>query len=345
MLIGICGSMCAGKASVATYLTEEHGFKRVSIEPATSDKSSLSSKAADDTSERDYELRFGDVEALLDFVTKRWRERWVTTDIWDEHGLEVLLRRPFFLLVSVDAPVSVRWERYKRRSAHDAGLAPPDLAEFVRWHDEQHYAPGGRAALLHRAQLRLLNSTGSMSALRASLRSLDLTNEERMRPSWDQYFMQLAALAAQRSNCMKRRVGCVLVRARRVISTGYNGTPRGVTNCSAGGCARCNAGERAGAGLDTCLCLHAEENALLEAGRERVGAAAILYCSTCPCLTCSVKIVQVGISEVVYAAGYSVDDAAAAIMGRAGVALRQYSPPAEGLVDLSFETARALNGK
>jgi dCMP deaminase len=80
----------------------------------------------------------------------------------------------------------------------------------------------------------------------------------RLRPSWDSYFMSLADLAARRSNCMKRRVGCVLVRGARVISTGYNGTPRGATNCNEGGCPRCNAGEGSGHSLSNCLCLHAE---------------------------------------------------------------------------------------
>lgn len=102
-------------------------------------------------------------------------------------------------------------------------------------------------------------------------------------------------------------------------------------------------------GLATCLCLHAEENALLEAGRERVGGGAILYCDTCPCLTCSIKIVQVGVVEVVYSEGYSMDTEVgipglsgvlqavayaeiyriaqtAAVLKQGGVKLRQYSP-------------------
>jgi len=138
--------------------------------------------------------------------------------------------------------------------------------------------------------------------------------------------MQLASLAAQRSNCMKRRVGCVLVREKRVISTGYNGTPRGLKNCGEGGCPRCNEGQSSGVGLGTCLCIHAEENALLEAGRERIREGATLYCDTCPCLTCSIKICQVGIAEVVYSQGYSMDTETAAVFGQAGVRLRQFIP-------------------
>lgn len=113
----------------------------------------------------------------------------------------------------------------------------PTLEDFVTMNDQQVFqAAHGLAHLADRAQLRLLNSSQSVPELQHSLRALNLTNEERLRPSWDQYFMRLASLAAQRSNCMKRRVGCVLVREKRVISTGYNGTPRNLRNCNEGGC-------------------------------------------------------------------------------------------------------------
>jgi len=107
----------------------------------------------------------------------------------------------------------------------------------VLQNDEQIFdKQTGLAHLMDRAQLRLLNASDSLADLKKALEVVDLTNENRLRPSWDQYFMQLASLAAQRSNCMKRRVGCVLVREKRVISTGYNGTPRNIRNCNEGGC-------------------------------------------------------------------------------------------------------------
>lgn len=168
---------------------------------------------------------------------------------------------------------------------------------MIRNDDHLYNLNYGLARLIDRAQVRLVNSTSSLGQLRDALLELDLTNEQRLRPSWDQYFMQLASLAAQRSNCMKRRVGCVLVREKRVISTGYNGTPRNLKNCNEGGCTsnqtaghtevadtrigpRCNDGRGAGVGLSTCLCIHAEENALLEAGRERIREGSTLYCDT-----------------------------------------------------------------
>lgn len=107
------------------------------------------------------------------------------------------------------------------------------------WNDRHLYDRDiGRAYLTDRAQVRLFNSSSSLEELHAALGALNLADNQRLRPDWDQYFMQLASLAAQRSNCMKRRVGCVLVRERRVISTGYNGTPRHLKNCNEGGCMR-----------------------------------------------------------------------------------------------------------
>ncbi|KAF2802004.1 uncharacterized protein BDZ99DRAFT_402452 [Mytilinidion resinicola] len=333
MLIGLCGGICAGKSAIATYLIEEHRFRRISLArtastPAVKKSASNAHVPTPEYNTDDGDASFPDVDALLDFVTLRWREHWVTTDIWDESVVDALMRRPFFLLVSVEAPVSIRWERFRSRCASHK-LTPPLLGEFVLRNDAHLYTPiTGLAPLLHRAHVKLLNSTTSLASLKTSLAALDLPNESRLRPSWDQYFMQLADLAAHRSNCMKRRVGCVLVREKRVISTGYNGTPRGLRNCNEGGCTctRCNEGSHAGADLGTCLCLHAEENALLEAGRDRIREDSILYCNTCPCLTCTVKITQVGISEVVYNQAYSVDTKAASIFAAAGVKLRQFSP-------------------
>ena len=114
---------------------------------------------------------------------------------------------------------------------------PLSLEGFVLQNDKHLYDPEtGLAKLIDQAEIRLLNQGSSILALHRALEELDLANQQRLRPDWDEYFMHLASLAAQRSNCMKRRVGCVLVRERRVISTGYNGTPRNLKNCNEGGC-------------------------------------------------------------------------------------------------------------
>jgi dCMP deaminase len=179
---------------------------------------------------------FASLDSLLEFVTKRWLRHCVLTDIRDELMLEALSRRPFFFLVVVDAPVLTRWHRCQQRSAKE-GQDPPSLEQFVQRNDEMlNQNSSNIAKIMHRAEMRIMNSSQSIDVLYRGLEALKLVDDERLRPSWDQYFMRLASLAAQRSNCMKRRVGCVLVREKRVISTGYNGTPRHVKNCNQGGC-------------------------------------------------------------------------------------------------------------
>ncbi|RKU45740.1 Deoxycytidine monophosphate (dCMP) deaminase [Coniochaeta pulveracea] len=363
MFIGICGSICAGRATVAQYLIEHHGFKFVYVYKDSTGKGQNGTENGtaglpqdtaciplngDDRSElQPQELSvpklhprhmqgFPSTDALLEFITKRWRQRWVTTDIASEAILDMYSRRPFFLLISIDAPLGVRLRRHLQVQGMDNhNPSAMSLEDFAAESDNQLYDPKhGQITLMSRASVRLINTSPDLAHLYATLSKVDLINPDRLRPSWDTYFMALASLAAQRSNCMKRRVGCVLVREKRVISTGYNGTPRGLVNCSDGGCGRCNDALGSGHGLTTCLCLHAEENALLEAGRERIREGAILYCDTCPCLTCSIKIAQVGIGEVVYSQGYSMDGETADVFRQAGVKLRQFVPPPNGLIHL-----------
>lgn len=194
------------------------------------------------------------------------------------------------------------------------------------------------------ADLNIINNYESKQEFYAYLNRLDITNSERCRPTWDTYFIKLCDWSARRSNCkiifllilqfqgMKRRVGCILVKNNRIIATGYNGTPRGVRNCNEGGCPRCNSGMKCGSALDQCFCIHAEENALIEAGRERIesnGVKTILYCSTCPCLGCAKKIIQCGVKEVVYRQEYGMDEMTLALFGEAGVEMRQFIPKFE----------------
>jgi len=102
--------------------------------------------------------------------------------------------------------------------------------------------------------------------------------------------MRMSEIAASRANCMKAGIGSVIAKENRVISTGYNGTPVGLPNCNAGGCARCNGDARQGTELDRCVCLHAEESALLEAGRALTQGATV-YTTHFPCQLCTRKII------------------------------------------------------
>lgn len=243
-----------------------------------------------------------DARVGIDTVVSRWRENFVM--IISGTPNSELRKRPWFLHLNIDAPEVIRCSRGKVMNE-----GPIELTD--RLLNAKH------------AHITLVNAFKTTEEFHEALNQLNVTDEERIRPSWDRYFMTIADLAAQRSNCMKRRVGCVLVHDRRIVATGYNGTPRGIQNCNEGGCARCNSASKGGSLLSTCLCLHAEENAILEIGRLRVSNS-ILYCNTCPCLTCSIKIVQTGICEVVYSQDYSMDQESARVLESGGVKLRKY---------------------
>ncbi|MFP4145766.1 MAG: deoxycytidylate deaminase [Phycisphaeraceae bacterium] len=123
-------------------------------------------------------------------------------------------------------------------------------------------------------------------------------------PTQDEYYMGIAFAVREKANCTGNRVGAVLVRENRIISTGYNGVPEHMTNCLDGGCLRCtNPGGQfpSGTGYDLCICVHAEQNAMLTAARFGIAVAgATLYTTMKPCFGCAKEALQCAIKEIVY---------------------------------------------
>ncbi|OWB72711.1 hypothetical protein B5S31_g2431 [[Candida] boidinii] len=309
MLVGISGSLCSGKTEVVSFLIKKHGFKVIGVKEGN---------IIDENVILDHE--FDNNADLIDFVTKNWLNNYVIRDISTLNILDSVSKRPFFLHIVIDSPALVRYQRYL--SKHNEGTI---LEKFIEMSDLKKYSTEFQIQNnISQNEIKIINNEKTIDGFYKLLESINITDETRLRPTWDSYFMRLADLAALRSNCMKRRVGCVIVRSNRVIATGYNGTPRNFKNCNQGGCSRCNSG--VSSSLHTCLCLHAEENALLESGRDRIGSGSILYCNTCPCLTCSIKIIQCGIEEVVYSQSYNMDELSSQVFKQAGVKLRQFTP-------------------
>lgn len=153
------------------------------------------------------------------------------------------------------------------------------------------------------------------------LRKIQKMNE---RPTWDEYFMNIAKTVATRSSCSRRKVGAIIVKDKRIITTGYNGTPRGLKNCDNGGCPRCSSDAPSGTKLDECLCSHAEANAIVQAAYHGVSIkGGVLYVTFTPCLHCAKMILNSGIREVVYDEHYTVDAKASEILQEAGIILRR----------------------
>ncbi|KAG0366676.1 Deoxycytidine monophosphate (dCMP) deaminase [Gamsiella multidivaricata] len=320
MFVGIVGSSCSGKHEVMNQLASLYGFTRLYLQLSTSTLSSTSSnisqprngytrpqKQDQKRDQKQEDKEFSSIEAMLDHVTLNWMQHFVTCDVQTVQGIAILRKRPFFLLLSVESPMMMRYHRCVARTQAQ-GKDAPTLEEFVEATDTALYSTPTTATtptasrslsvfpirsldseqdvtplpsledtvdqsrsllsspnpdsimspslfhshsfytsppykLLSMSDLSLLNNHSDLVSLQQSLISLDITNPDLLRPSWDSYFMYLANLAARRSNC------------------------------------------------------------------------------------CAIKIVQVGVSQVVYSESYGMDDLTAEVFRKAKVELRQHATP------------------
>ncbi|MCL2632239.1 MAG: cytidine/deoxycytidylate deaminase family protein [Coriobacteriia bacterium] len=144
------------------------------------------------------------------------------------------------------------------------------------------------------------------------------------RPSWDEYFMQISHLVARRTTCTRRAVGAVIVKDRRILTTGYNGVPRGVEHCLSRGCLRTERGIPSGENQELCRGVHAEENAILQAAHYGISIqGATCYTTTQPCIMCAKSLINAGIVEIVFESEYP-DELTQEMLDEAGVATRRY---------------------
>lgn len=331
MIIGLTGTNCAGK-TVAAGLLQRKGFRFHSLSDVIRDE--LAARDLPPNRENliaeGNRLRseFGPAE-LAHRIGRRLApdQNYVVDSIRNPYEVGALREWGRFRLLHLDAPVRVRFERAVRRGG---SRSPASYEEFVDQEEREIESPEPKAQQLRatwsEADERIENS-GTLEDFEASVTSV--VRRWMMgasRPSWDEYFMRIARIVAMRSNCMKRKVAAVIVKDRRIISTGYNGTPRNVPNCNEGGCPRCNSLADSGARLDECLCSHAEENAIVQAAYHGISVKGASLYSTCsPCVMCTKMIINAGIRRVVFNLSYPIHTTAGSLLQDAGVRVKQQS--------------------
>jgi dCMP deaminase len=139
------------------------------------------------------------------------------------------------------------------------------------------------------------------------------------RPSWDEYFMAIADLVAERATCTRRRIGAVLVKDKRILATGYNGVPSGLAHCGEVGCIREQRGIPSGTQHELCRGIHAEQNAVIQAARHGIAIdGATVYCTHQPCVLCAKILINAGVTEIVYREPYP-DELATEMLAEAGI--------------------------
>lgn len=148
---------------------------------------------------------------------------------------------------------------------------------------------------------------------------------ENPRPNIDKYFMKMAHLAAERSTCLRRKVGAVITKEKRVLSTGYNGAPKGLPHCEDVGCVRENLDVPTGERHELCRGVHAEQNAIIQAAVFGTSIKdGMIYTTNHPCVVCAKLLINANISEIVYDDDY-IDELAKEVLGQSKVKVRRFN--------------------
>lgn len=147
------------------------------------------------------------------------------------------------------------------------------------------------------------------------------------RPAWDEYFMKMAFLVAERSTCVRHHVGAVIVRDKRILTTGYNGAASGTTDCLTLGCLRDELKIPSGHRHEICRAIHAEQNAIIQAGLHGITIkGASIYCTHSPCILCAKMLVNAGIRQFIMCTDYA-DPTYKKLFKEAGIAFKKIPHP------------------
>ena len=333
MIIGVAGRNGAGKGEFVQFL-EARSFEVHSLSDAIRDE--LSARGLEESRERMIEVgqemrRKAGPGALAQRLAKLLLpDRNYAIDSI-RHPVEVEILRQHaeslghaFHLVWVDAKLETRFERMVKRGRSGDPQSIADL-EVLEGRERGSDDPNAQQldAVEDVADFRLSNDA-SLEAFQEQIQAFVRGNLSFARPDWDDYFMGIARVVASRSNCVKRKVAAVVTRDRRIISTGYNGTPRGTTNCNEGGCPRCNDLAPGGTRLDECLCSHAEENSITQAAYHGVSLkGGTIYTTFSPCLQCTKMIINAGLTEVIFQSDYPLGGTSLALLREAEIQVRQ----------------------
>lgn len=302
LLIALIGELCSGKRTLAKIL-ERLGFK---VE-TTVENYQIDEKEDESLSKQLEKLNVTDNKELNDNgliqekndnnSLQKSFDRIVIYPFKEWKDYLKLKNKAKFRLINLKASVKKRYSNFIKKYSNSTFEDFLDLDNKSRGSTDEYH----KLSLVANVHIK---NDGTIEDLINKVLWAKEHLFKFIRPNWDEYFMTIAHMVSQRSNCIKQRVGAVVVKDRRILSVGYNGTPSKVPNCFEGECPRCNAPNiKQGENLDECFCIHAEENALLEAGRVACNNGT-LYSTVFPCLICTKLIIESGITKVIYDNGY-----------------------------------------
>ena len=304
-IIGLTGPNASGKGEVTQYFTNK-GFDFHSLSDIVREEAS--SKGLDHR--REYLIKIGNElreKHGAGILAKRIKEKLTDSNsiidsIRNIEEIKELKQLPGFTLIGITSPAKIRFKRELERNR--TGCAET-LEQFTALEDKENSNNNLSQQLntcLSLADITI-NNDGTIEDLYKKIEnSLNST-----RPSWDEYFMKMALLAAERSTCLRHHVGTVIVKDKRILATGYNGAAAGLKDCMELGCLRNAQNIPSGERHEICRAIHAEQNAIIQAGLHGTSIKdAIMYCTHSPCILCAKMIINAKISSYI-TCGYYKD--------------------------------------
>jgi len=340
MIIGITGTLGAGKGTVVEFL-KERGFLHYSVRDFLTEeimKRGLELNRDNMISvANDLRANFGGAY-IVEELYKRAVEKdgdVVIESVRCVGEVEALKGKDDFVLWAVDADVESRYARIVGRGSSTDRVS---FQDFVRQEESEmenvDLLKQNLRSCIEMADVVFRNDW-TIGELKGKVeKELDKGVVEEfcaeggyIRPTWDEYFMKLAALVGERSTCLRHNIGAIIVRDKRVIATGYNGSARGALNCIEVGCLKDELGIKTGTGHETCRAIHAEQNAIIQGASHGISVeGTTIYCTHTPCTICARMIVNAGIIRVVSYHDYS-DESARKFLEKSGVVLDKVARP------------------
>jgi len=308
MIIGVTGCYASGKDTVGDYLKGQ-GFLHISL----SDMIRVELRRQKKPITRENLIMMGNKmredfgngalahKAVLAFEEFK---NHVVTSIRHPEEINTLRQRKDFVMVFVDAPLEIRYNRTLARARE--GEKTTSLDEFKANEEREMHGDGAGQQLLRCKQMAdiILRNDADISALHAKLDKILAIHLEKFkyqRPSWDDYFIDISRTVAKRATCDRGMSGAVIVRDKRILTTGYVGAPAGLPQCDEVGHQFQEVINDQGVKSKHCIrTTHAEQNAIVQAARMGISIeGATIYCKMVPCAVCARMMINAGVKRVV----------------------------------------------
>jgi len=302
MIIGITGTNASGKSTVINYLISKQ-FETFSLsdiirEEIAKNNTELSRENLIKVG-NNLRKKYG-ASVLADKVKIKISYKDTVIDsIRNKEELNSLKRLENFYLIAIDAPVELRYKRAKQRGRIENADTLERFIQIENSEKSKIDTHQNISSCMAQADYTIQNENSEEQLYKNIDKVINEINI-RIRPKWEEYFLKMAFLVAERSTCLRHHVGAIIVKDRHVLTTGYNGAARKTDDCLKLGCLRNQLNIKSGERHEICRAIHAEQNAIIQAGVHGVNIdGGTLYCTHNPCIICAKMIVNAGIKKIV----------------------------------------------